>query len=144
MNNNDTPENVPRAKLLDRRAIPPMTDDIPVATDVLLHNLEPFALEALRRTMEQGLKPSGLDFKGDDNSLAILRFTQPRAGDAHLMVSVEFSAEENEVVGKVYDPESRLKYASEPRDAHLAGSVRATVSRLLHELAAKVAGDPSF
>jgi len=47
------------------------------------------------------------------------------------MVSVEFSAEENEVVGKVYDAESRLKYASEPRGAHLAGSVRSTVSRLL-------------
>ncbi len=60
------------------------------------------------------------------------------------MVSVEFSAEENEVVGKVYDAESQLKYASKPRDAHLAGSVRATVSCLLHELAAKIAGDPSF
>jgi len=52
VNNNDTPENVPRAKLLDRRAIPPMTDDIPVATDVLLHNLEPFALEAVRRAVD--------------------------------------------------------------------------------------------
>src|SRR5271169_5810504 len=68
---------------------------------------------------------------------------RPRAGDAHLMVSVEFSVEENDVVGKVYDAESRLKYATEPRDAHLAGSVRATVSRLLSELAAKVGGDPS-
>ena len=69
---------------------------------------------------------------------------RPRAGDSHLMVSVEFSAEENEVVGKVYDAESRLKHATEPRDAHLAGSVRATVSRLLLELAAKVADDPGF
>jgi hypothetical protein len=120
-----------------------MTDDIPVATDVLLHNLEPFALEALRRTMEQGLKPSGLDFTGDDSSV-IIRFTQPRAGEARLMAGVEFYPEDNEVVGKVYDAESQLKYATEPRDAHLAGSVRATVSRLLRELAAKVAGDPGF
>lgn len=29
-------------------------------------------------------------------------------------------------------------------DRAMAGSVRATVSRLLRELAAKVAGDPSF
>jgi len=56
----------------------------------------------------------------------------------------EFYAEENEVVGKVYDAESRLKYAAEPRDAQLTGSARATVSRLLRELAAKIAGDPSF
>jgi hypothetical protein len=115
-----------------------------VRRDVFVRNLEPFTLETLRRTTEQGLTPSGLDFTGDDDSIVILRFTRPRAGDTHLMVSVEFSAEENEVVGKVYDAESRLKYASEPRDAHLAGSVRSTVSRLLHELAAKVAGDPSF
>jgi len=71
VNNNDTAKNVHRAKLLDRRAIPPMTDDIPVATDVLLHNLEPFALEALRRTIEQGLKPSGLDFTGHDSSVIV-------------------------------------------------------------------------
>ena len=61
-----------------------------------------------------------------------------------LAVGVEFYPEDNEVVGNVYDAESRLKYTSEPRDAHLAGSVRATVSRLLRELAVKVAGDPSF
>jgi hypothetical protein len=121
-----------------------MTDDIPVATDVFLHRLEPFTLGALREAVEQGLTPSGLDFAGDDDSIAILRLTRPRAGGVHLLVSVEFSAEENEVVGKVYDAESQLKYTTEPRDAHLTGSVRATVSRLLRELAAKVAGDPSF
>ena len=60
------------------------------------------------------------------------------------MAGVEFYPEDNEVVGKVYDAESRLKYTSEPRDAHIAGSVRATVYRLLHELAAKIAGDASF
>jgi hypothetical protein len=141
VNNSDTPENVYRAKLLDRRAIPPMTDDIPVATDVFLHRLEPSALEALRQAVEQGLTPSGLDFTGD---AVILRFTRPRAGEARLMVGVEFYPEDNEVVGNVYDAESRLKHATEPRDAHLAGSVRATVSRLLCELAAKVAGDTSF
>jgi len=132
-----------RAKPLDRRTIPLTTDDIPVATDVFLHRLEPSTLKAFRRAVQQGLTPSGLDFT-DDDSIVVLRFTRPRAGDAHLMVSVEFSAEENEVVGKVYDAESQLKYATEPRDAHLAGSVRATVSRLLRELAAKVTGDPSF
>lgn len=116
----------------------------PVCTDVLLHNLEPFALEALRRTMEQGLTPTSLDFTGDDDSIVILRFTRPRAGEARLMVGVEFYPEDNEVVGNVYGAESRLKYATEPRDAHVAGSVRATVSRLLRELAAKVGGDPSF
>jgi hypothetical protein len=133
-----------RAKLLDSRPTSLTTDNIPVATDVFLHRLAPHTLEALRRAVEQGLTPSGLDFAGDDNSIVIIRFTRPRAGEARLMVGVEFYPEENEVVGKVYDAESRLKYASEPRDAHLAGSVRATVSRLLSELAAKVAGDPSF
>jgi hypothetical protein len=64
--------------------------------------------------------------------------------EARLMVGVEFYPEDNEVVGNVYDAECQLKYATEPRDAHLAGSVRATVSCLLRELAAKVAGDPSF
>lgn len=82
MNNNDTPENVHRAKLLDGRAIPLTTGDIPVRTDVFIHNLDPFTLEALRRAVEQGLTPSGLDFTGDDDSIAILRFTQPRAGEA--------------------------------------------------------------
>ncbi len=52
------------------------------------------------------------------------------AGDAHLMVGVEFYPEDNEVVGKVYVAESQLKYATEHRDAHLAGSVRATVSHI--------------
>jgi hypothetical protein len=117
--------------------------DTPVATDVFIRDLEPFTLEALRRAVEQGLKPSGLDFTGDDSSV-IIRFTRPRAAEARLMVGVEFDPENNEVVGKVYDAESRLKYAAKPRDAHLAGSVRATVSRLLRELAAKIAGDPSF
>ena len=118
--------------------------DIPVATDVLLHRLKPYTLEALRQAVEQGLTPSGLDFTGDDDSIVILRLARPRAGEARLMVGVEFYPEDNEVVGKVYDAESEVKYATEPRDAHLAGSVRATVSRLLCELAARIAGDPSF
>ena len=69
---------------------------------------------------------------------------RPRAGEARLMVGVEFYPEDNAVVGKVYDAESQLKPATEPHDAHLAGSARATVSRLLCELAAKIVGDPSF
>lgn len=66
------------------------------------------------------------------------------AAEARLMIGVEFYSEDNAVVGKVCDAESQLKWAAEPRDAHLCGSVRATVSRLLHELAAKVDSDPSF
>ena len=79
-----------------------------------------------------------------DDSISTPRLTRPRAGKARLMVGVEFYPEDNEVVGNVYDAESRLKYAAEVRDAHLAGSVRATVSHLLRELADKVAGDPTF
>ena len=144
MNNNDTLENVHRPKLLDRRPMPLTTGDVPVATDVFLHRLEPCTREALRQAVEQGLTPSGLDFTGDDDSIAILRFTRPRTGEARLMVGVEFCPGDNEVVGKTYDAESRLKYTTEPRDAHLAGSVRATVSHLLRELAAKVAGELTF
>ena len=133
-----------RAKLLNRISMPLTMGDIPVATDVLLHRLKPYTLEALRQAVEQGLTPSGLDFTGDDDSIVILRLARPRAGEARLMVGVEFYPEDNEVVGKVYDAESHVKCATEPRDAHLAGSVRATVSRLLRELAATIAGDPSF
>jgi len=63
-----------------RRAIPRTTGDIPVATDVFLH-LEPFTLEALRRALAQGLTPSRLAFAGDDDSIVILRFTRPGAGE---------------------------------------------------------------
>ena len=133
-----------RPKLLDRRPTPLTTGDVPVATDVFFHNLEPHTLEAIRRAVEHGLTLTCLNFTGDDDSSVILRFTRPRAGEARLMVRVEFDVEHNEVVGKVYDAESRVKCTTEPRDAHLTGSVRATVSRLLRELAAKIAADPSF
>jgi hypothetical protein len=69
-----------RAKLLDNRPTPLTTGNIPVATDVYLRHLEPFALKSLRRAIEQGLVPSGLDFGGDDGSIARLRLTRPRAG----------------------------------------------------------------
>jgi hypothetical protein len=59
--------------LLDRQ-------NVPVRSDVFLHRLEPGTLEALRRALEQGLRPSGLDFGGDANSIAILRFTRPHPG----------------------------------------------------------------
>lgn len=60
-----------RAKLLDSRPMPLTTVDITVAADVFLHRLEPCTLEALRRAAEQGLTPSGLNFTGDDDSVAI-------------------------------------------------------------------------
>jgi hypothetical protein len=65
-----------------RRPIPPTTGDIPVRADILLHNLDSYTLEMLRRAMEQGLTPCGLNFSGDDDSIAIIRFTRPRAGEA--------------------------------------------------------------
>ena len=71
------PEHVKKALGLALRSmIPPTTGDIRVATDVFLHRLEPHTLETLRRAMEQGLTPSGLDFSGDDDSIVILRFTR--------------------------------------------------------------------
>ena len=76
MNNNDTPENVHRAKLLDRRATPLTPGDIPVRTDVFIHNLDAFTLEALRRALAQGLMPFDLDFV--DDGIVIIRFTRPR------------------------------------------------------------------
>jgi hypothetical protein len=124
--------------------MPPQDTDIPVRTDVLIHNLDAFTLEAFRRAVTHGLTPSGLDFTGDDDSIAILRFTQRRAGDAHLLVSVAFCPQDNEVAGKVYGADPQIKYATEPHDAHFAGSVRAKVSHLLLELTAKVADDPGF
>lgn len=62
-----------RAKHLDRQ-------NTLVRSDVFIQRLEPGTLEALRRALEQDLTPSGLDFGGDDNSIAILRFTRPHAG----------------------------------------------------------------
>jgi hypothetical protein len=50
-----------------------------VAIDVFLHRLEPSTLETLRSALEQGLTPSGLEFTGDGDSIAIIRFTRPRA-----------------------------------------------------------------
>jgi hypothetical protein len=128
------------AKLLNGRTVPITTGDIPVRTDVFI-DLEPYALEALRRALAQGLMPFDLEFVDDR---MILRLARPRAAEARLMAGVEFYPKDNEVVGKVFDAESRVKYATEPRDAHLDGNVRATASRLLRELAAGLAGDPNF
>jgi hypothetical protein len=57
------------AELLDHQPVP-------VCADVFLHNLEPHTLEALRRAVQHGMKPSGLDFGGDDGSIAVIRFTR--------------------------------------------------------------------
>ena len=105
-----------------------------VRTDAFI-DLEPYALEALRRALAQGLMPFDLEFV--DDGIVILRLARPRVEEARLMVGVEFDPEDNAVVGKVYDAESQIKCATEPRDAHSDGSVRATVSRLLRELAAR-------
>ena len=126
-----------------RASKPPRRKADSGSADVFLHP-DADTLELLRTAIKRGLEPSALDFAGEGGTIAVVRFTRPRASDAHLMVSVEFYPEDNEVVGKVYDDESRLRHATEPRDAHLAGSGRATVSRLLRELATKIAGDPSF
>ncbi|HEY6389271.1 MAG TPA: hypothetical protein VIX91_26620 [Candidatus Acidoferrum sp.] len=69
-----------RTKLLDRRSTPLTAGDVPVRTDIYVHNLNPFTMESLRLAVEQGLTLSGLDFAGDDNSIVILRFAQPLVG----------------------------------------------------------------
>ena len=73
-------EAVRRAKLLDNSPTSLTTDNIPVATDVYLRHLEPFALQSLRRATEEGLVPSSLDFGGDDGSIVRLRLIRLRAG----------------------------------------------------------------
>ena len=65
------------AKLLDPQPVP-------ARTDIFLHHLDARTLESLRRALGQGLAPTALDFAGDDNSIVILRFTRPRAGEARL------------------------------------------------------------
>lgn len=45
-----------RAKLLDRRPMPLTAGDIPMASDVFLHNLERSTQEALRWALEQSLR----------------------------------------------------------------------------------------
>lgn len=62
-----------RAKRLGRQ-------HVLVRTDVFIHRLEPGTLEALRRAIEQGLVPSGLNISGDDEPIAVLRFTRPHVG----------------------------------------------------------------
>jgi hypothetical protein len=64
-----------RAKHLDRQ-------HVLVRTDVFLHDLDPFTLEALRRAIDQGLAPSGLNISGDDEPIVVLRFTRPHVGQA--------------------------------------------------------------
>jgi hypothetical protein len=51
-----------RAKLLGRRAIPLTPGDIPVRTDVFIHNLDALTLEALRRGCSAGLDAIRLGF----------------------------------------------------------------------------------
>jgi hypothetical protein len=60
----------------ERTASGSQESERPVRTDVFIHNLDAFTLEALRRAVAQGLTPSGLDFTGDDDSVVILRFTR--------------------------------------------------------------------
>jgi hypothetical protein len=69
-----------RAKQLDSRPTSLTTDNIPVRSDVFIHNLDPFTLESLRRAIEQGLVPSGLNISGDDEPIVVLRFTRPLVG----------------------------------------------------------------
>ena len=69
-----------RSKLLDHRAIRLTTGDVPVRSDIWIHNLDPFTLESLHRAIEQGLVPSALNISGDDEPIVVLQFTRPRAG----------------------------------------------------------------
>jgi hypothetical protein len=69
-----------RANLLDRRPDSQTTGDVPVRTDVFIHNLDFFTLESLRRAIEQGLVPSALNISGDDEPIVVLRFTRPHVG----------------------------------------------------------------
>ena len=49
-----------------------------VRSDVFIHRLEPDMLEALRRALEHGLTPCGLEITGgDDDSIVVLRFVRP-------------------------------------------------------------------
>jgi hypothetical protein len=64
------------AKLPDDRATLLTPGDIPVRTDVFIHNLDAFTLEALRRALAQGLMPFDLDFV--DDGIVILRLARPR------------------------------------------------------------------
>ena len=64
---------VRRAKRLDRQ-------NTLVRSDVFIHHLEPATLEALRRALEQGLVPSGLNISGDDEAIVVLRFTRSHVG----------------------------------------------------------------
>ena len=66
-----------RAKLLNNRPTSLTTTNIPVASDVYLRHLEPFALQSLRQATEEGLVPSSLDFGGDDGSIVVIRLTRP-------------------------------------------------------------------
>src|SRR5579863_1651984 len=61
---------VRRSKRLDRQ-------HILARSDVFLHDLPPRTLDALRHAIGQGLVPSGLDFGGDDGSIAVLRLSRP-------------------------------------------------------------------
>jgi hypothetical protein len=107
------------AKLLDRQPVP-------VRSDVFLHGLSPFTLKSLRRAIEQGLMPSGLDFTGDDDSSVIIRFAQPRAGEARLMAGVEFHPENNEVVANSTTPSHN---SSTPRNPAMRTSPEASGPR---------------
>ena len=69
-----------RTGLLDRRAIRLTTGDVPVRSDIWIHNLDPFTLESLRRVIEHGLVPSGLKILDDDEPIVILRFSRPPVG----------------------------------------------------------------
>ena len=58
---------------------------LPVMIDIFLHDLDARTIESLHRALAQGLVPTAVDFGGNDNStIVVIRFTRPRAEDAHL------------------------------------------------------------
>ncbi len=69
-------EPVKKSNVNMRRVRPFDLQPAPVFVDVFLHGLQPFTLEMLREATGLGLKPFGLDFAGDDDSIVILRFSR--------------------------------------------------------------------
>jgi len=105
---------------------------------VFIHNLDPFALESLRRAFAQGLTPSDLDFTEDGNdSGVILRFTRPRAAEVRLMSASNSILRTTKLSARSTTPNHNSNTLLNCAVPSSPENVRARVSRLLRELAAR-------